>query len=87
MRGKPHVRIGEAEIVAHLQQDHARDRIDFRGERRLAPQPLHLAHRHVDGEIDLAGLHRGDARRGILDHVEGDALELRLGAPVGIVAL
>ena len=28
----------------------------------LALQSLDLAHRHVDGEIDLAGLDRGDAR-------------------------
>ena len=50
-------------------------------------EPLDLAHRHVDREIDLAGLHRGDARRRILDDLEGDALDLRLRPPIAVVAL
>ena len=87
MRREPHVRIGEAEVVAHLQQDHAGDRIDLGRELRLALEPLHLAHRHVDGEIDLARLHRGDARGRVLDDVEGDALDLRLRPPIAVVAL
>ena len=87
MGGKPHVLVGKAEIAAGLNDDDALDRVELGLEIRILHEALGFAHRHVQGEIDLAGLDRGDARRRILDDLECDALHLRLRAPIGLVAL
>ena len=87
MGGETHILVGEGEIGAHLDQDHAGDRIELGGEPRLLLEPLGFAHRHIDGEIGLAGLNRGDARGGVLDDLDGDARDLRLRAPIAVVAL
>ena len=88
VRREPHVLVGEAEIVAHLQQDHAGDRIDLGGE-RSGPCCSRSTSRTgtLMVEVDLAGLDGRDARGRILDDVEGDAADLRLGSPIVFVAL
>ena len=71
---EPHVLVGEAHVVAHLQQDDAGDGVELAREARLILEALHLAHRYRDRHVDLAGLDGGDARRGVLDDLEGDAI-------------
>ena len=87
MGGEPHVLVGEAEVVTALQQDVARDRVELARQAGDLAEPCRLAHRHVDDEIGLARLDRGDARRRILDDLIDHPLDLRLGAPVLVEAL
>ena len=87
MRGKPHVDVFEAQVVAHLQEDDPRDRVELGRKFRFALQTDRLAHRQVDREIHLAGLHRRHARRWVLDDLHGDATDRRLRSPVVVVAL
>ena len=70
MGREPHVVIGKAEVVAALEQDHPGDRIELACERRLVAETLDLAHRDVDGEIDLARLDRRHACGRILDDLK-----------------
>ena len=50
MGGEPHVLVGKRQIIAHLHQDHACDRVELGGKSGLLLEALHLAHRHVDRE-------------------------------------
>ena len=87
MRGEPHVVVGKAEVIATLQQDHPSDRVEFGGQRGFLRQAIDLAHRYVDGEIDLTRLDRRDARRRILDDFEDHPADFWLRSPIGVVAL
>ena len=59
--GKTHILVRKSKIGAHLQQDHAGDRIELGGKAGFLLEALNLADRHIDGAIDLDGLDRGHA--------------------------
>ena len=50
-------------------------------------ETLHLAHRHVDGPVDCAGLDGGYPRRRVFDDFDRDARDLCLWSPIIVVAL
>ena len=87
MCGKPHVDIFEPQVVADLQQDDPGDRVEFRCQLRLALQPNRLAYRQIYPKVYLAGLHRCDTRRGVLDDLHGDTPDRRLRPPIFVIAL
>ena len=86
MGGEPHVVVSETKVVAALEQNYPRDRVELGGEPGLVAQAIDLAHRHVDGEIDLARLDGRHARGRILDDLEDHAADFRLRPPIGVVA-
>ena len=81
VRGQAHLLLGEAAVLAHLQDHDVGGRVDARRESRDRAEARRLADRHVDRNVNALRLHGRDPGRGVAHDVDRDASGWRACRP------